>query len=225
MTRLSPVGTWSLDQTWATFTSGTFHGVTKGAEIQKSDDDLSRYTDLIEATQPDLVIETGTRAGGSALWFHASGLQVVTIDVAPQFTKSAGGPPYRGPGIEWIRGSSITDSVVNQVLPLLSGKRVMVSLDSDHHSAHVQAEIALWAQFVTPGCYLVVEDACFDFFDRAGFPERARVGGSKIPEFGGTLDALEKSGLAQSSQWDRDTFLEGITPISHSPTGFWRKSD
>lgn len=222
MNDVIPRPSWDLGQTWGTFTKGTFHGMTRGVEVQKCDDDLLRYENLIESSQPDIVIETGTRAGGSALWFHDLGLQVVSIDVEPQFTRGA---PYSGPGISWMRGSSIDPAVVNNVLPMLSGKRVMVSLDSDHHSPHVMAEMAIWSEFVTPGCYMVVEDACFDLFDRAGQPDWARVGGSKIPELGGTLHAIEKSGIGQSSQWARDTFLEDITSISHSPVGFWRKHD
>lgn len=224
---LTALDSWDLGQTWGTFVKGTFHGVLAGVEIQKSGDDLQRYEELVDISQPDVVIETGTRAGGSALWFHrVLGLEVITIDIAPAFQKLGSPraePPYTGPGISWLRGSSIDPAIVSNVLPMIRGKRVMVSLDSDHHSAHVQAEVATWAQFVSPGCYLVVEDACFDLFNRAGQPDWARVGGNKIPEYGGTLDALEKSGIEESREFWRDTSLEGITPISHSPCGWWRK--
>ena len=183
---LRPLPSWDLGQTWATFTKGTFHTEIAGVEVQKSGYDLARYQELVEDSAPDLVIETGTRAGGSALYFHrVLGLEVITIDIAPAFQKIGSPraePPYQGPGIAWLRGSSISDNTIRQVLPMVGDKRVMVSLDSDHHSAHVQAEIATWAPFVTPGCYLVVEDACFDLFHRAGQPVWARVGGSKMPE-------------------------------------------
>lgn len=225
MLSLQPVPTWSAEQTRDTFSNGTFHDVIGGVEIQKSADDLQRYRELVEISQPDIVIETGTRAGGSALWFHRElNLQVVTIDVRPQFLKK-GGPPYRGPGIEWMVGSSIVDHVVNAALTHLGGKRVMVSLDSDHHSPHVQAEMSIWGQFVSPGCYMVVEDGCFDMFHRLGNSDHARVGGQRIPEYGGPLDAIEKSGIALSSEWWRDESLEALTPISHSPVGWWRKHD
>jgi cephalosporin hydroxylase len=218
---LRPLPNWDLGETWGTFTKGTFHGVIQGAEIQKSADDLLRYEELIDISQPDIVVETGTRAGGSAIWFRQQGLQVVSIDIAPQFTR---GEPSQ-PGITFIRGSSIHPVVIGDVMPLIKGKRVMVSLDSDHASAHVQAEMSIWAQFVTPGCYMVVEDACFDLFDRAGQPDWARVGGNSIPEYGGTLHAIETSGIAHSPMWWRDEALEGRTNISHSPVGYWRKHE
>lgn len=224
-TDILPLPSWDSEATWATFKDGLFHGVFGGVEIQKSADDLDRYRELVEISQPDIVVETGTRAGGSALWFHRElSLQVVTIDTTPQFVKR-GGPPHTGPGIEWVRGSSISQSVMARVLPLLRGKRVMVSLDSDHHSAHVQAEIAIWGPLVSPGCYLVVEDACFDMWE----PDRARVGGAKIPEQGGALDAIRRQlgpPLGQTAPffW-RDMLLEALTPISHSPCGWWRRHE
>jgi cephalosporin hydroxylase len=101
----------------------------------------------------------------------------------------------------------------------------MVSLDADHHSHHVQAEIYFWSHFVSPGCYLVVEDACFDAFAAAGHADWARVGGSQIPEVGGPLDAMVKRGLFADSRFWRDTELEGRTSISHSPCGWWRKHE
>ncbi len=222
---LKPLPSWSLEATHDTFVKGTFHGVVMGVEIQKSDDDLLRYQEIVDISQPDILIETGTRAGGSALWFHRElGLQVVSIDTAPQFTRN-GQPPQVGPGLHWLRGTSISADIVNRVLPLIQGKRVMVSLDSDHHSPHVQAEMSTWAPFVSPGCYMVVEDACFDAFHRAGHSDWAKIGGGAIPEIGGTLDAIEKSGIARSPQWQRDVSVEGLTDISHSPVGWWRKHD
>ncbi len=230
MPGLSPLSNWDLEATWATFTNGTFHGVIAGLEIQKSADDLERYRELVEISQHDIVVETGTRAGGSALWFQRElGLQVVSIDIAPQFTRGAPDTGGMGrPGVEFIVGGSIDPVVVERVLPMLRGKRVMVSLDSDHHSVHVQKEMAIWSEFVTPGCYMVVEDACFDLFARSGHPDRARVGGSMIPEQGGALDAIERL-LAMpthmASMFWRDEYLENITPVSHSPMGWWRKHE
>ena len=223
--KLNPHPTWDLGQTYLTFTQGTYHGVIMGVEIQKSDDDLLRYQEIVDISQPDIVIETGSRAGGSAVWFHRElQLQVITIDIAPAFNRT-GQPPLVGPGMHWLRGSSISQEIVDRVLPLIKGKRVMVSLDSDHHSAHVQAEMATWGPLVSPGCYMVVEDACFDLFDRSGQPGWARIGGARIPEYGGALDAIEHSGIALSSQWMRDESVEAITNISHSPVGWWRKHD
>jgi hypothetical protein len=77
---------------------------------------------------------------------------------------------------------------------------------------------------------MVVEDACFDLFHRAGMSDRARIGGSRIPEIGGALLAIEDHvllpdfGELHGKFW-RDEALEGRTPISHSPAGWWRKHE
>lgn len=211
---LEPLASWDAEATWELFDAGTFHVEHAGVELQKSEHDLLRYRELIETSQPDIVVETGTRAGGSALWFRDQGLQVVTIDRQPQFDH----PPYVGPGVEWVTGNSLASSVINRVAPLLRGKRVMVSLDSDHHRGHVLNEMMIWGQFVSPGCYIVIEDGCFDLWE----PERARRGGRRIPEEGGALAAMRESDIEYSRGFWRDASLEGRSSISHSPCGWWR---
>jgi cephalosporin hydroxylase len=221
---LNPLPSWSSEETWQMFRNGLYHGVFRGAEIQKSADDLHRYQELVEISQPDIVIETGTRAGGSALYFrHELGMQVVSIDIVPQFRD---GPPDKGKDFTWVRASSISPSIMPVILEAIKGKRVMVSLDSDHHTAHVQAEIAIYAPLVSPGCYLVVEDGCFDVWNEEGKPDQARVGGGRIPEWGGPLHAVRKAQeLHTMPGFWRDESLEALTPISHSPVGWWRKND
>lgn len=213
---LHPLPSWDSERTWETFVDGTFHQWIGDTEIQKSQPDLDRYADLIEVSQPDLIIETGTRAGGSALWFRDKGLRVVSIDVSPQ----SGLPPVDG--IAWVTGDSVDAQVARWVVEakIRHGMRVMVSLDSDHHVGHVIGEISTWARLVTPGCYLVIEDGCFDMWDE----ERAKVGGSSIATRGGPLKAINVSHpfLVASGFW-RDEDLEGLHPVSHSPVGWWRK--
>jgi cephalosporin hydroxylase len=215
---IQPSRTWDSEATWKTFENGTFHGVVRGVEIQKSDDDLERYKEIIEISQPDLVIETGTRRGGSALWFADQGLKVITIDLV-----NDPGPSH--PSIWYLGGHSSVDlprSTMETIAETCSDKRVMVSLDSDHHAGHVLAEVALWRSFVTPGCYLVVEDACFDMWK----PERARVGGARIPELGGPLQAINAAATERvlDGFW-RDKAVETMTSISHSPCGWWRREE
>lgn len=232
---LEPLPSWDSQLTWMTFTADSYRTTYMGAELQKCSDDLARYREVVDVSQPDILVETGTREGGSALYFHRElGLQVVSIDIAPRFDRS-GMPPWNGPGIHWVRGSSIAHDIVSQVIPLLRGKRVMVSLDSDHHSPHVQAEMDIWGALVSPGCYMVVEDACFEQWE----PERARVGGARIPEFGGPQHAMitrfgwnydkgREPGLQALSTGEffwRDESVEGLTPVSHSPMGWWRKHE
>lgn len=218
---MKPVPSWSLDATAQTFRENDFGVEYLGLELQKRREDLERYRVVVEETRPDLLIETGTRYGASAEWFHRElGLQVVTVDVEPKVQRG-----FNRAGVKSVKGSSISDWVFEGLLKDCRGKRVMVSLDSDHHSPHVQAELGRLGALVSKGCYLVVEDACFDLFGRAGDFALANRGGGRIALVGGPLDALEKSRIEHHSGWTRDTEVEGLFEVSHSPCGWWRRRD
>src|SRR5688572_12671066 len=109
-----------------------------GHRLLKCPMDLWIYQELLVRTRPDVVVETGTYAGGSALYL-ASILdqvghgQVLTIDITAQPDR----PVH--PRIEYLLGSSIDPSVVRRVEASVDGRRVMAILDSDHAAAHVYA--------------------------------------------------------------------------------------
>jgi cephalosporin hydroxylase len=225
MTELAPLPSWASEGTWQTFENDRFHQWVGPVELQKCQQDLDRYAELIEITQPDVVIETGTRRGGSALWFAQHGLKVITIDRDPDAGREAIQFGPKGiDDITWFAGYGSTDpQTILGVMQLIKpDQRVMVSLDSDHHMPHVIAEISLYADLVTPGCYLIIEDACFDMWPA----ERARVGGSEIPERGGPLGAIRRcQGWLEGNGFWRDIDLERRSVISHSPAGWWRRGD
>lgn len=137
----------------------------QGHPILKSPLDLWMYQQLITTSRPDVIIETGTHRGGSALFFAQMAelcrhpMDVITIDFNPKLDYDPN--QHR---ITSIRGISTADATVVQVhrkLAELSSARklsVMVVLDSDHSKANVLAELRLYAGFVTPGQWLVVED-------------------------------------------------------------------
>jgi cephalosporin hydroxylase len=120
--------------------------------------DLWIYQEIICETKPDLIIETGTAYGGSALFLASicDSLQqgrVITIDVRelpdrPQHER-----------IRYMVGSSVSEEIVEEVRSLIKpDERVMVILDSDHTAEHVLSELKLYSPMVTIGNYLIVED-------------------------------------------------------------------
>jgi cephalosporin hydroxylase len=131
-----------------------------GRAVLKLPTDLWMYQELITRVQPHLVIETGTAKGGSALWYaHVldvlsapADCRVVTVDL------DACEVPH--PRVVSIVGSSTAPEVVARVRAMARacGGPVLISLDSDHSEAHVAAEIAAYADLVTVGSWLVVED-------------------------------------------------------------------
>lgn len=178
----------------------------------KLDEDLERYRQIIEATKPEVVVETGTRAGASARWFARLGLDVITVDVSGDLLDPENATHHR---IVPILGDAKDPAVAAKVADLVGGRRCMVSLDSDHSGPHVAEEIALYGPLVTPGCYLVVEDGIFGYATRT---LRTQHGlGDMV---GSPLDAIEKH-LDGNPDWSRDVAIERLSPVTHHPAGFW----
>jgi len=151
-----------------------------GVLLQKCPLDLWIYQELIYRTRPDLIIETGTFHGGSALYLATMCElmkmgHVMTIDINE--------PPHKisHNRLKFITGSSIDPLVVDQVQDKIKpGDKVMVILDSDHSKDHVLKELELYSGFVTYGNYLIVEDTNVN-----GHPVRPNHGP-------GPMEALEE---------------------------------
>lgn len=214
---IKPLEAWDSAGTLKTFHTGMYMGLIRGRTMQKTGDDLDRYDEIISDTDPEVVIETGTRYGGSALWFQDRVDTVISVDIAPQMDRAM--VRAHPKSTHFIQGDSTDPAVIEQVRALVAGRRAMVSLDSDHHANHVWQEITLYGQFVTRGCYMVVEDACFDMWDG----DDARRGAPRILEEGGPLKAIRLAGLEVDPRWRRDIEIEAWTNITHSPCGWWER--
>ncbi len=128
-----------------------------GRSIKKCPTDAWIYQELIYKTFPDLIIETGTGFGGSAL-FMASICdlvghgRIITIDVQDR-------EPLKHPRIKKIIGSSIEESTIRQI-EVEPNERVMVVLDSLHTYSHVLSEMRLFCPMIEHvDLYMVVEDS------------------------------------------------------------------
>ena len=187
-----------------------------GLRVWKSVDDLARYRMAIETTRPEVLVETGTRWGGFAAWVADEyGIPVITVDV-----ERTEGRPDAWPRVRYVLGDSAAAETVAQVHELVAGRRAMVSLDSDHTAPHVEREIAAYAPMVAVGCYLVVEDGLADLLT----PARARRLGRAIPERGGPMRAIRRQ-LFRRPGWRRGYLVENLSAISHSPAGWWIRTD
>lgn len=132
-----------------------------GHAVAKCPLDLWTYQEIITETQPEIIIETGTFVGGSALFFatimdRLGAGQVLSID----------NHVYQGRAthkrVVYRVASSVDPGMIQEVRWFAQGFRTMVVLDSLHTYEHVKAELAAYAGMVTPGCYLVVEDTGVD---------------------------------------------------------------
>jgi cephalosporin hydroxylase len=129
-----------------------------GVKVLKLPLDLWIYQELLWSLRPDLIVETGTLRGGSALYLASvcdllDHGRVVTIDIEDDESR----PTH--PRITYVHGSSTDPAILDRVRQDAAGAAtVMVILDSDHSRDHVLAELRAYAALVTPGSYLIVED-------------------------------------------------------------------
>lgn len=124
----------------------------KGTKVLKTPAALFVQQELIWESKPDIIVETGTKYGGSACFYADLGVEVVSVDVA--FPK----PPTPHFLVQYVIGYSTEPATLFKVEQAIGDKRCMVVLDSDHSRQNVSAELDLYAGYVTPGCYLIVED-------------------------------------------------------------------
>ena len=129
-----------------------------GTKVLKCPLDLWVYQEILYETKPDVIIECGTKVGGSASYLASlcdllgTG-RIITIDV-----KDLPGKPTH-PRVQYLLGSSTSEEIINKVKSLIKpGERVMVILDSNHRARHVIQELELYHSLVTEGNYLIVED-------------------------------------------------------------------
>jgi cephalosporin hydroxylase len=140
-----------------------------GVQIVQFPADMIRLQQCIWEAKPDLIIETGTRRGGSAIFFASlmrlvvGGGRVITIDV-----KGPVGNFLKHPfaeDITAITGSSTDPEIISRVREIVAVRepaRVMVFLDSNHTAAHVTNELMCYHPFVSVGCHLIVADGIIE---------------------------------------------------------------
>lgn len=120
--------------------------------------------ELISEVKPDLIVETGTYQGGSAiLWAMLQrevnpGGRVVTIDIEDKRDAAAAAHPIAVERVDFLLGSSTAPEIVAEVQRRAEGKRVLVLLDSLHTAEHVYDELQAYAHLVPVGGYVVVQD-------------------------------------------------------------------
>lgn len=120
--------------------------------------------EIMFEVQPDVIVETGTFRGGSAvLWATfleqiKPGGRVITIDIADKRDDDAKNIPIAKRMVTFLLGSSSGPKVVEQVRKALEGKRALFILDSAHTREHVLSELRAYGDMVPIGSYIIVQD-------------------------------------------------------------------
>ncbi len=133
----------------------------RGIRTLKLPSDMWNYQEIIFAHNVDWVIETGSRHGGSAIYFadllRNGGRKgkVFSIDYQPELDTRV----LADKDVEFITGDSANPEIVERVMKAIpANEKIFMILDSDHAAAHVKRELDIWVPKLRKGDYLLVED-------------------------------------------------------------------
>jgi cephalosporin hydroxylase len=134
----------------------------RGVRTLKLPSDMWNYQEILFEHRVEWVVETGSRHGGSALFFadllrNAGGPgRVFSIDNQPELDPRAAADP----DIRFLIGDSASRAMVDTVMAQLPAGRgpIFLILDSDHRAPHVKRELDAWVPRLRRGDYVVVED-------------------------------------------------------------------
>jgi cephalosporin hydroxylase len=174
--RIPGAAGWSLDdpvaELWRSRLRLAFFDSYAGVPLQKLPEDLRVYEHLLWAGRVDAVVEVGTGAGGSALWFRdrlrafrgygrCAGSLVVSVDI--DLSRAREHLSAREPDIVLIEGDVRDPSLPERVAAALpAGARCLVVDDGAHTYEATSAALRGFARFVPPQGWFVVEDGVVD---------------------------------------------------------------
>src|SRR5690606_11427739 len=119
-----------------------------GVPCYKSVSDMWNYQEILAELRPTLIVEFGTRFGGSALYFSVIGrainpaLRVLSVDISHEDVYPQA---FADSAIHLMTASSVDPSVATAIRHLrqIYPGKVFFILDSDHRKDHVLGEMQL----------------------------------------------------------------------------------
>jgi len=134
-----------------------------GHRAQKNPMDAWIYQEIIYEVKPEVIVEIGSCEGGSTLYLaHLLDIvgqgKVISVDIdRSKFS-------VKHDRIIEITGDCSSDEVIKKVAGLCAGKRTLIIHDGDHSESAVYRDLGLYADLVSLGSYLIVEDGIMDLF-------------------------------------------------------------
>ncbi len=169
------------------------------------------YQEIVHEVKPDVIVEIGSRYGGSTRYFAdlldimGNGV-VLSIDIDRSLYRC------RHDRVRALTGSSSDPAILDDARSLCREKRVLVIQDGDHRKAQVLEDLENYGPLVSPGSYFIVEDGIVDLFhagDGLGFEEE------------GPLAAVEEF-LSRNSDFVVDDSRERYL-LTYNPRGFLKR--
>ena len=197
-----------------------------GVPIIQLPADIMATQEVIWATKPDVIVETGVARGGSVI-FMASLLEVlgkgkvigVDIDIREHNRRVIESHPM-AKRVTLIEGPSTEPSILAKIRAHIpAGSSVMVVLDSDHSCEHVLAELRTYGPLVTKGCYLVVADTVLGRLESSEAPRNR----SKLWTKGDEPLSAVNIYLEETDSFEIDPVINGKLILASSPGGYLRR--
>ncbi|WP_372786477.1 CmcI family methyltransferase [Phenylobacterium sp.] len=185
----------------------------RGVRTLKLPSDMWNYQEILIEHDVEWVIETGSRHGGSAIFFadvlRNAGRKgkVFSIDYQPALDPRV----LADASVDFITGDSADPAIVDDVMRRLPAdrKKLFLILDSDHAARHVKRELDAWIPRLRSGDYLVVEDTVVN-----GHPVR--------PDHGpGPLEAIRQYVGEHPRRLIRDVAREAKFGATFAPEGYY----
>jgi cephalosporin hydroxylase len=201
-----------------------------GVPIWQLPEDLMRLQQIVVELRPKWIVETGTKFGGSAIFF-ASLLEmldigdggVITVDLvrSPEAAETLKNHPHGHRVKSALIGDAASEEIMEKIRQTIASGtgRTLVFLDDNHNAEHVYREMLLYAPLVTADSYLIVADTVFE--DLAGTPVGTPT--DKYPDVARSNPrAAIARFLAERNDFFRDTRFMG-RGIGNFDDGFLRK--
>jgi len=151
---------------------GWFRQIWQGVDVWQLPEDLVRLQVVIHEIRPRWIIETGTKFGGSAIFFASllalngesgGGVLTVDLDLKPEALHCFATHPLGHRVRAALAGDAVDPAILSGFAGFIRQEPgpVLVFLDDDHNADHVERELWAYAPLVTPGSYLIVADTVF----------------------------------------------------------------
>ena len=203
-----------------------------GRPIIQFPNDIVAIQELIWTVRPELIIEAGIAHGGSLIlsasmmalldFKNASYEPVkrkvlgIDVDIRTHNREAIESHPLFFL-IEMIEGSSIENSVIDQVKSIASEySSIMVFLDSMHTHDHVFAELNAYAPLVSKGSYCVVFDTVVEQFPKNYYPDRPW-------DVGNNPKSAVDSWVKERDDFVVDSSISAKLQVSSNPGGYLKR--
>jgi cephalosporin hydroxylase len=169
------------------------------------------YQEILYEVQPDVLVEIGSRYGGSTKYFAdimsilGKG-KVISIDIDRSVYE------LEHERVTALTGNSSDHEILSAVEEWCKNKTVMVIQDGDHRRHQVLKDLENYSKFVSINSYFIVEDGIVDLYhhgDSLGFDEK------------GPLAAIEEF-LNDNPHFEIDCPRERYI-LTYNPKGFLKR--